>query len=81
MSLVPPAAAVLLPELIEGRSSVSILCPVPQHAAGEPRESIKPLELFDLWCLRLVVRVVAWKLAASLDLSKFQMTLFEFSVQ
>lgn len=55
MSLVPPAAAVLLPELIEGRSSVSILCPVPQHAAGEPRESIKPLELFDLWCFRLFV--------------------------
>lgn len=51
MSLALSAAAVLLPELIEGRSSVSILCPVPQHTAGEPRESIKPLELFDLWCL------------------------------
>lgn len=44
MSLALSAAEVLLPELIEGRSSVSILCPVPQHTAGEPRESIKPLE-------------------------------------
>lgn len=57
MSLVLSAAAGLLPELTEGRRCFSILCPVPQHPAGELGESIKPLELFDLWCL-MFVRVV-----------------------